>query len=122
MSTPNIVCVCPYCKTEYEWVNYNCCLLEEEQEREREREREIEQEIERDIEIWREQEIERDIEIWREQQQEDDYDLITCGNCGNRWDGYAQCNCWGYMMYDNYENDTHNQLNLAEATTVRQQH
>jgi hypothetical protein len=115
MSTSNIVCVCPYCKTKYEWVNYNCCLLEEEQERERE--------IEQDIEIWREQEQQQE----QQQQQEDDDDLVTCGNCGNRWDGYAQCNCWGYMMYDNYENnnyenDTHNQLNLAEATTVRQQH
>ena len=26
------------------------------------------------------------------------YDLIKCGNCGNEWDGFAQCMC-------NYEND-----------------
>lgn len=104
MSTPNIVCVCPYCKTGYEWwVNCDCLLLEEEQEQQQQQQQQ------------------------QEQQQEDDDDLVTCGNCGNRWDGYAQCNCWGYMMddnyeNDNYENDTHNQLNLAEATTVRQQH
>jgi hypothetical protein len=24
-------------------------------------------------------------------------DLITCDYCGNRWDGCAQCNCWGYL-------------------------
>ena len=38
----------------------------------------------------------------------DDYDdseqlaaeyLITCENCGNRWDGYAQCNCY-QIKYD----------------------
>jgi hypothetical protein len=29
-------------------------------------------------------------------------DLITCGNCGNVWDGYAQCNCW-QLNYDDQE-------------------
>jgi hypothetical protein len=37
----------------------------------------------------------------------DDYnnntqDLITCGNCGNVWDGYAQCNCW-QLNYEEQE-------------------
>ena len=27
-------------------------------------------------------------------------DLITCGNCGNIWDGYAQCNCYQIRCYD----------------------
>ena len=27
-------------------------------------------------------------------------DLITCGNCGNVWDGYAQCNCYQINFYD----------------------
>jgi len=22
--------------------------------------------------------------------------LIVCNNCGNIWDGNAQCNCWGW--------------------------
>lgn len=28
----------------------------------------------------------KDIESW----------LVTCENCGNKWDGNAQCNCWEY--------------------------
>ena len=27
-------------------------------------------------------------------------DLIKCGNCGNIWDGYAQCNCYQIRCYD----------------------
>ena len=32
--------------------------------------------------------------------------LEQCENCGNIWDGYAQCNCWqiGYDDVD-YDND-----------------
>jgi hypothetical protein len=33
-------------------------------------------------------------------------DLIKCGNCGNVWDGYAQCNCYQlecYRIYDEQE-------------------
>ena len=39
----------------------------------------------------------------------DDYDdreelarqyLITCENCGNVWDGYAQCNCYQIKCYE----------------------
>lgn len=26
--------------------------------------------------------------------------LIQCNNCGNRWDGNAQCNCYLYLDYD----------------------
>ena len=38
-----------------------------------------------------------------EEQGEFEYELVTCGDCGNQWDGYAQCNCWEY----NYnQNDT----------------
>ena len=28
----------------------------------------------------------------------EDY-LITCDNCGNKWDGYAQCNCYQLECY-----------------------
>jgi hypothetical protein len=27
-------------------------------------------------------------------------DLVKCGNCGNIWDGCAQCNCWSNDIYD----------------------
>jgi len=27
-------------------------------------------------------------------------ELITCSNCGNQWDGYAQCLCNGYSSCD----------------------
>jgi hypothetical protein len=32
-------------------------------------------------------------------------DLITCDNCGNRWDGYAQCNCYQIKCYELIETD-----------------
>ena len=28
--------------------------------------------------------------------------MEQCANCGNIWDGYAQCNCW---QMDYYESD-----------------
>ena len=28
------------------------------------------------------------------------HDLIKCENCGNIWDGCAQCNCWQWNDYD----------------------
>lgn len=28
--------------------------------------------------------------------------MMECDNCGNIWDGYAQCNCW---QMDYYESD-----------------
>jgi len=28
------------------------------------------------------------------------HDLIKCQNCGNIWDGCAQCNCWQWNDYD----------------------
>lgn len=32
-----------------------------------------------------------------------EYELVTCGNCGNQWDGMAQCNCWRYDSTENTE-------------------
>jgi hypothetical protein len=29
--------------------------------------------------------------------------LEQCENCGNIWDGYAQCNCWQMNFYQPYE-------------------
>lgn len=26
--------------------------------------------------------------------------MEQCDNCGNIWDGYAQCNCWQYNWHD----------------------
>ena len=34
-----------------------------------------------------------------------DADFITCDYCGNRWDGYAQCTCWGYLNSSAQVND-----------------
>lgn len=31
--------------------------------------------------------------------------LITCENCGNMWDGYAQCNCWEFDYSLTFEDD-----------------
>lgn len=33
-------------------------------------------------------------------------DLVKCGNCGNIWDGYAQCNCYQLEYYRKEEQDT----------------
>lgn len=33
------------------------------------------------------------------------YNLIKCENCGNIWDGYAQCNCWQWNDYDESPNE-----------------
>jgi hypothetical protein len=29
--------------------------------------------------------------------------LMECENCGNMWDGAAQCNCWGLNFYEEEE-------------------
>ena len=83
-TTTSIVCVCPYCKTGYEWW-VNCDCLAEEADTE-------------------EADTEEAEEAW-------DADFITCHYCGNRWDGYAQCTCWGYLnssaqVNDDEEDDT----------------
>lgn len=31
--------------------------------------------------------------------------LEQCANCGNIWDGYAQCNCWQWNDYADYNAD-----------------
>lgn len=28
-----------------------------------------------------------------------EYPLVECENCGNRWDGYAQCTCWNLVWF-----------------------
>ena len=33
------------------------------------------------------------------------YDLIKCENCGNIWDGCAQCNCWQWVEYKESTNN-----------------
>ena len=32
-------------------------------------------------------------------------DFVKCNNCGNIWDGCAQCNCWG-IPFDNDETES----------------
>jgi hypothetical protein len=29
--------------------------------------------------------------------------MEECENCGNIWDGYAQCNCWQMPGHDYYD-------------------
>jgi hypothetical protein len=41
-------------------------------------------------------------------------DLITCDYCGNRWDGCAQCNCWGYL---NSAGETASEAETSEAAS-----
>ena len=31
--------------------------------------------------------------------------MEQCGNCGNIWDGNAQCNCWQWNDYVDYNVD-----------------
>jgi len=73
-TTTSIVCVChPYCKmTGYEWWD---CLAEK-----------------AGTEKAGTEKAGTEKAAW-------DADFITCDYCGNRWDGYAQCNCWGYLNY-----------------------
>lgn len=40
-------------------------------------------------------------------------ELVKCGNCGNIWDGCAQCNCWQWPEYKN-ENENENEDNSDE--------
>jgi hypothetical protein len=46
------------------------------------------------------------------------HELIKCENCGNIWDGYAQCNCWQWSeykeAYDNENEDNENEDNENE--------
>ena len=35
-----------------------------------------------------------------------EHELITCSNCGNQWDGYAQCLCNGYSSCDTGEDSS----------------
>jgi len=54
-----------------------------------------------------------------------DADFVTCDHCGNRWDGFAQCNCWGDLIYedeDEEEEATADPQVAAESTTVSQLH
>jgi hypothetical protein len=48
-----------------------------------------------------------DIDLEEEEEEEEEYEeeipLIECDNCGNKWDGAAQCNCWG--LYFEEEED-----------------
>jgi hypothetical protein len=34
-------------------------------------------------------------------------ELVSCENCGNIWDGHAQCNCWQWneIFSDSYNSD-----------------
>ena len=47
-----------------------------------------------------------------EEEEEEEYmeiPLVKCGNCGNMWDGAAQCNCWGLDFYEEEEEEEENE-------------
>ena len=98
----NIVCVCPYCRTGYEWW-VNCdCLDEEASEAEASEAEEASEEEASEEEASEEDEEADEEEADEASESEEDeaaevYDLITCEYCGDQWDGFAQCKCWGYM-------------------------
>ena len=43
------------------------------------------------------------IDMEEEEEEEEEIPLMECDNCGNKWDGAAQCNCWG--LYFEEEED-----------------
>jgi hypothetical protein len=50
------------------------------------------------------------------------YDLIKCENCGNIWDGCAQCNCWQWSEYkeaDDNENENNSGDPISKNVTIR---
>jgi hypothetical protein len=50
---------------------------------------------------------------------ESDEEMVTCENCGNTWDGYAQCYCYGIPEYDSdgdKEQDTDNSRSTHQMT------
>ena len=32
--------------------------------------------------------------------------MMECDNCGNIWDGYAQCNCWQWNEAEAEDSDS----------------
>jgi hypothetical protein len=44
--------------------------------------------------------------------------LVKCGNCGNIWDGCAQCNCWQWSEYKN-ENEDNSEDPIHKNVTIR---
>lgn len=41
--------------------------------------------------------------------------MEQCDNCGNIWDGYAQCNCWQYNWYEEEANEEAAQEEAEES-------
>ena len=50
-----------------------------------------------------------------ESQYESDEEMVTCENCGNTWDGYAQCMCLGIPEYDS-DTDEEQEPELGQRT------
>tara|TARA_B100001094_G_scaffold308708_1_gene341631 strand:+ start:71 stop:934 length:864 start_codon:yes stop_codon:yes gene_type:complete len=65
-------------------------------------------ETESETETETEEETETEAET-EEREEAFQYEPVTCGDCGNQWDGYAQCNCWedyNYSQTDSTPNDS----------------
>jgi DNA-directed RNA polymerase subunit M/transcription elongation factor TFIIS len=66
---------------------------------------------------------EETIETQEETVSEEDYhmdELVECGNCGNRWDGFAQCNCLLYMPEIDIPHQSH--INSPPRTRSQSKH
>jgi hypothetical protein len=42
--------------------------------------------------------------------------LVKCENCGNIWDGFAQCNCWQYEEEEEEEVSTQDTEIISQDT------
>ena len=74
-----------------------------------ETESETETEAETEVETETEEEQREEASEKEQGEGEFEYELVTCGDCGNQWDGYAQCNCWedyNYSQTDTTPNDS----------------
>ena len=51
-----------------------------------------------------------------------EYPLVECENCGNRWDGYAQCTCWNLVWFravPAYVNVNVNEINEINVNEIQ---
>ena len=49
----------------------------------------------------------------------DDDDYVTCENCGNYWDGFAQCSCLGISISDDEDTIELTKLKKKEAKKIK---
>jgi chemotaxis protein histidine kinase CheA len=87
----------------YMEISYSTDQINQNEEKDTETETEEEVETETQEEYKLERQPEHSEPESEEEESEFEYELVTCGNCGNQWDGMAQCNCWRYDSTENTE-------------------